>query len=759
MAETKTNIPIEIKMGNAGEGDANLPAFKEGSIIFTKDTKKLYVDAPGATERIQIGLSETDLSNKQDKFATATNYEYKKETYTTLTADSDYLTIEAPNKLFLGAADANISISPSYFGGEFFPTLSFGNGGITELAPMWETYFSYNYVQNLTFDDDNLQFVVTGTDYVEGNILGFQLVIGGPWTFDVQHFESDDGYILIETVKNKYKITKTNLSVEIPEGDAIKSVRIRTNKTTPYLCFNGTEITRKKRTNNEVVDKQSFDTLANIVMTDKQDKFADYSETTDGLIYKNLILGNDEALVIRGQDDNNAKIELEPSVININSQQININPTDRFTIGNILEMAASDEGDISVFSIGSSDVGQIHFKGSNLFTTSGITLQGDVENVATTGLNVNKNNIKLISWAYGNNTNNAPLLGVSDPVAEANTDKGIAADDIPYQAVNKQYVDTGLDKKLDETSSVLYTNKIALIPPGATSSDVITSIFLDMYGEPHIIFGADKDHPFISIPSGYSGSPLELYKDINIGSVPLKTSVDSNGVGTIHFGYLASPMKVKIYNIETDTTDDSSVVNYGQLKNSIATQISSVYKAKGSIADISALPTPDKDHEGFVYNIESGFTTTDLFVEGAGKTYPAGTNVVIVNTTGTEYKYDVLAGMVDLSNYATNDTLTTKLSGKLDKITTTASVPRAYTVLANGSQSILEVADTVRNNSIARRTSTGTLKAATPTANDDVATKKYVDDLIGNINSILATMFNDVSTQSDEEPTDEEVIA
>lgn len=45
------------------------------------------------------------------------------------------------------------------------------------------------------------------------------------------------------------------------------------------------------------------------------------------------------------------------------------------------------------------------------------------------------------------------------------------------------------------------------------------------------------------------------------------------------------------------------------------------------------------------------------------------------------------------------------------------------------------------------------------TNNTAVVNKKYVDDAIGNINSILATMFNDVSTQSDEEPTDEEVIA
>lgn len=69
MAETKTNIPVEIKMGNAGTNDANLPAFKEGSIIFTKDTKKIYIDPVGETERIAVGGTDVDLSGKQDVFS------------------------------------------------------------------------------------------------------------------------------------------------------------------------------------------------------------------------------------------------------------------------------------------------------------------------------------------------------------------------------------------------------------------------------------------------------------------------------------------------------------------------------------------------------------------------------------------------------------------------------------------------------------------------------------------------------------------
>lgn len=226
-------------------------------------------------------------------------------------------------------------------------------------------------------------------------------------------------------------------------GDSEES---RKNGFTIYQSGYG-EIYSQGTTNKSIVQKQYVDNVAN----NKQDKFADYSKTTNEfIIYKNLTLGDKEALVIRGQDDEDAKLELEPSVISISGNQIRINPISTFSIGNILEMHVQDDGDISVFSIGGSNdtVGEIYFTDYSRFGTSGITLQGNVENVATTGLNVNKNNIKLISWAYGDSTNNAPLLGVSDPVIEANADKGITTDDLPYQAVNKKYVDTNFQAKL-----------------------------------------------------------------------------------------------------------------------------------------------------------------------------------------------------------------------------------------------------------------------------------------------------------------------
>lgn len=86
--------------------------------------------------------------------------------------------------------------------------------------------------------------------------------------------------------------------------------------------------------------------------------------------------------------------------------------------------------------------------------------------------------------------------------------------------------------------------------------------------------------------------------------------------------------------------------------NQIATKLASTYKAGGSVA-FDSLPELSAVEEGKVYNIIDEFTTTADFVEGAGKDYPAGTNVVCIDTGEDEFKWDVLAGMVDLSAYDT----------------------------------------------------------------------------------------------------------
>ena len=125
-----------------------------------------------------------------------------------------------------------------------------------------------------------------------------------------------------------------------------------------------------------------------------------------------------------------------------------------------------------------------------------------------------------------------------------------------------------------------------------------------------------------------------------------------------------------------DKANSADVYTKQQTDDKISAAISSVYKPAGSTT-FAALPAPAANVLGNVYNVTDAFTTTDQFVEGAGKSYPAGTNVAVV-LVGEDYKYDVLSGMVDLSNYSTTDEIaqtyatktevTTGLSGKVDRV-------------------------------------------------------------------------------------------
>lgn len=125
-----------------------------------------------------------------------------------------------------------------------------------------------------------------------------------------------------------------------------------------------------------------------------------------------------------------------------------------------------------------------------------------------------------------------------------------------------------------------------------------------------------------------------------------------------------------------DKANSADVYTKQQTDDKISAAISAVYKPAGSTT-FAALPAPAANVLGNVYNVTDAFTTTDQFVEGAGKSYPAGTNVAVV-LVGEDYKYDVLSGMVDLSNYSTTDEIaqtyatknevTTGLSGKVDKV-------------------------------------------------------------------------------------------
>lgn len=78
--------------------------------------------------------------------------------------------------------------------------------------------------------------------------------------------------------------------------------------------------------------------------------------------------------------------------------------------------------------------------------------------------------------------------------------------------------------------------------------------------------------------------------------------------------------------------------------------LSSALKPQGSIA-FANLPAPSAGNLGYIWNVTDSFTTDARFLEGAGVSYPAGTNVAVVQN-GNSYAFDVYGSFVDLSNYA-----------------------------------------------------------------------------------------------------------
>ena len=132
-----------------------------------------------------------------------------------------------------------------------------------------------------------------------------------------------------------------------------------------------------------------------------------------------------------------------------------------------------------------------------------------------------------------------------------------------------------------------------------------------------------------------------------------------------------------ISSLQTGKADKATTLaGYGitnaYTKDEVNSKLSSAYKAQGSkTANQLTSSLLIAANEGYVYNISDALTITDsnksLFVESVKSSYPAGTNVVVVKV-GSAYKFDVIAGFVDLTAYAkTADqkTITDALSGRI----------------------------------------------------------------------------------------------
>ena len=159
---------------------------------------------------------------------------------------------------------------------------------------------------------------------------------------------------------------------------------------------------------------------------------------------------------------------------------------------------------------------------------------------------------------------------------------------------------------------------------------------------------------------GETLSPTEAYEITDLDSVMVRRLSSSAATGGASQGvYVDANGQVQTCDAVTSTYSGTGTapVNGTAVKSAIDAAIASVYKPAGSVA-FANLPSPVKALLGNVYDVTDAFTTDSKFVN-SGQSYPAGTNVVVINTTGTTYKYDVLPGFIDLTPYQLAETAVT----------------------------------------------------------------------------------------------------
>lgn len=132
------------------------------------------------------------------------------------------------------------------------------------------------------------------------------------------------------------------------------------------------------------------------------------------------------------------------------------------------------------------------------------------------------------------------------------------------------------------------------------------------------------------------------------------------------------------------TSGSTDLVESGAVHDAIAAAVTSAWHAGGAktCAELtSALLIAA--NEGMVYNMSDTGTTTADFIEGAGKEIGVGSDVAVIKV-GSAYKFNLLPGLMDLTNYIqkSNTSGLVKNDGSIDE--TSYATAASVTAITDG---------------------------------------------------------------------------
>lgn len=269
----------------------------------------------------------------------------------------------------------------------------------------------------------------------------------------------------------------------------------------------------------------------------------------------------------------------------------------------------------------------------------------------TSGLFTGAEKEKLAGIAAGAEVNQNAFSNLT--VGSNTVNAATKTDGLEFVAGTNVSIVVGNDGKLTFAATDTTYDNVTADSTGAAASGLMTSA--DKAKLDGIEAGAD-DNVIDSVKVNGTALTPDSNKAVNVtiatGAAGTGTLAVNGTDVTVHGLGTAAAATVETTGIASDTT---TLATTAQVKSYVDGVASSAYKVSGTLtfAQLTAL-TPGASNHGNIYNVSDAFVTTSDFAEGAGKSYPAGTNVVIANVgTAAEpsYKFDAQAGTYDLSIY------------------------------------------------------------------------------------------------------------
>lgn len=264
------------------------------------------------------------------------------------------------------------------------------------------------------------------------------------------------------------------------------------------------------------------------------------------------------------------------------------------------------------------------------------------------------NAASIVSTSSTGKSGNARLVvgtptGDNDATTKAYVDSKIAAggvtvddsvSDTSTNPVQNKAIKAELDKKLDKSGGTVSGN--LTVTGDVTSSGTVDGQMIS--GQTVTAYSSDHKKQIALECTGQNAG---------------RFSGEASG-GVLYYARMAVATPTDDNDATTKAYVDGKVAGLqtaDQVQTAINSAISGVYTPKGSIA-FKSIPTAAAGNKGWVYNVTDAFTTTAAFVEGAGHAYGAGTNVVCVDVGSGSYKWDVLAGTIDLTELTADEVQT-----------------------------------------------------------------------------------------------------